>query len=352
MLAHRDPIEHPIAIAHSLPSMSRSAPLGLDDVMAERRHAFNKTPPLQAMPHPNPRKKGFFLFPACYHNIHNVQDISASGVIPIVRKENGELAALLPEEDMNVAGDYTSRKIWAPALGLFGGKVDQTDSHWLATAARELNEETAGLLSPLAIAHVADFDPRSEGWPDEGNSLFCAYLPECKYQVVYYPVPDAFRQEWISLPQRYEEAFRGAPSADLQRSATKLHWVTINRATAEGGYESLAVHPGAASSSSPWESLWAMGRQQQATVGLGFENAKKYPIALSEVLHQCVNDDKEACAKRCDQAVCNSIGKALPSKRELKAALARSIDVINILAATNPRATSPAFEGKIASVLS
>ena len=88
-------------------------------------------------------------------------------------------------------------------LGIFGGKVDATDAHWLATVRSEVNEEVSGLLSSSALSLVAEFDPRKEGWSDARASVFCAYLPLSKYQVLFYPIPDKHAQEWSSLPERY-----------------------------------------------------------------------------------------------------------------------------------------------------
>jgi hypothetical protein len=304
--------------------------MSLDDMST--RHAFDRDVPLQAYAHQ--RRRGAFLFPAVFHKLRGVGgDVCAAGIMPVLKKSTGELMVLLPEEDMNIAGDFSSKRIWSPALGVLGGKVDAKDSHWLATVARELNEESAGLLSASAIAHVATFDARKEGWPDEGLSAFTAYLPDSKYQVLFYPVVDAVKDEWVTLPQRYEAAFSGAMSGDLQRSATKMHWVSVNRVVS-GSSEACSAYPGAAASLSSWEP------PSQPPPSIAAAESVK-AIMLSHVLHECVNKDPDACARRCDALKCNGRDQPLPLKRELKSALAQSAIAMELLAAVAKTSRSP-----------
>ena len=102
--------------------------------MAERRDAFDRAP---LTPVAHPRRQGAFLFASVFHNIHNVGDICAAGILPIAKTDAG-MTMLLAEEDTNIAPDFGSR-IWAPGLGMLGGKVDAKDSHWLDTVKRELD---------------------------------------------------------------------------------------------------------------------------------------------------------------------------------------------------------------------
>ena len=256
--------------------------------------AFDKEPPLKATPHH--RRQGAFLF----KNPFGFGDVCAAGLLPMLKTASGELSILLPEEDMNASADFHRPKVWVPALGLFGGKVDQRDTHWQVSMAREVQEELGGLLSPGALRRAMDFDPRQVGWPR--SHMFSTYLPSAKYQVLYYPVPWEDRDEWAALPQRYEAAFGGTVSSDLSRSATKLHWVGVQ---VRGGQPSL-----------------------------------------SEILHECA-PGPEACATRCGQTLCSAREKPLPIKRELQAALACAGDVMTLLSATPatpPRSASPEYD--------
>ena len=162
------------------------------------------------------------------------------------------------------------------------------DTHWRVTVERELNEEVAGLLSASALKNVAHFDPRKEIGHVTDAGLFCAYLPQAKYQVLYYPIPDADAKEWSALSGAYAAAFCGTASEDRQRSAQKLHWVTVKCDGAS--------------------------------------------IVLSEVLHECVNQDPTACATRCGKTVCRSVREPLPCKMELRMALAQITRVMEFVA--------------------
>ena len=104
-------------------------------------------------------------------------------------------------------------------------KIVAGDVHWLTgTVARELDEETGGLLSKEAIRHCANFDPRNDQPPP--GSFGTHYIENSKYQVVVYPVPLQFQQEWLDLPERYAMEFSGhVPPPPASRSATKFHLV-------------------------------------------------------------------------------------------------------------------------------
>jgi hypothetical protein len=244
---------------------------------ASLRNPFDREPLLLATMHPF--RAGAYLFRSVEHKMERVGDICAAGIIPIMRSETGEVHVLLAEEDLRAGSG------WEPGLGLLGGKVDAGDGHWLVTAHRELHEETAGLLSSAALAHVLAFDPRDEAWSSEWASSFCAYLPRSKYEILYYPVPKVHAEEWSYLPQRYA-SFGGTISLDRMRSAQKLHWVAVN------------------------------------------SEASGAP-SLSQVWHACASDDPAACALRCGrQVVCASVGRPLPLKFELRAGLNKALSTV------------------------
>ena len=222
-----------------------------------------------------------------FANPYGRGDVCAAGVLPLLKDTaTGEVRVLLGEEDMHYDQE------WTPALAILGGKVDSTDRHWMTTVARELKEETGGLLSSEALERVSSFDPKS--------ALYSTYLPPAKYQVVVYPVDAQDRDEWESLPERYALAFGGKLPEDCRsRSATKLHWVALQ---ASGG---AAVSRSAASAST---SSWT----------------------LNPVVHECAGDGPLACALRrgkpppalvLEACPCLARGKALPLKQELKFAL-------------------------------
>lgn len=66
-----------------------------------KRDAFDREPQ-QATRHP--RRAGKFLFSSRSHQIQNVGDICAAGILPILKQESGEINMLLAEEDMNMGG--------------------------------------------------------------------------------------------------------------------------------------------------------------------------------------------------------------------------------------------------------
>ena len=201
-------VEHPLCLGLCAPDKDGDDSGALD----QGPHVFDRTP-LTAKGHP--KRSDAFLFEKDAlkgrRGVCNGQygDICAAGIVPLL-KQDGKLMTLLPEEDMNMKTDCSpGKKVWAPALGLFGGKVDSDDTHWMKTILRELKEESAGLLSPDALKHLAEFDPRNkDSWPDDVQ--LCAYLPNAKYLALIYPIPAEFAQDWISLPQQYEaQSFKG-----------------------------------------------------------------------------------------------------------------------------------------------
>jgi 8-oxo-dGTP pyrophosphatase MutT (NUDIX family) len=271
------------------------------------RDPFDREPPLPATMHPF--RAGAYLFRSVEHKMEQVRNICAAGIIPIMKSGTGEVQVLLAEEDLRAGSGQKSKGAgerdgesggWEPGLGLLGGKVDVDDGHWLVTAHRELNEETAGLLSSSALADVLAFDPRDEAWSCALASSFCAYLPQSKYELLYYPVPEAHAEEWRCLPQRYAE-FGGTISEDRRRSAQKLHWVTIH--------------------------CEASGAPR-----------------LSEVPHTCANNDRVACALRCGrQVACASVGNSLPLKFELRAGLNKALNTVVGLVYAGQGSTKAAY---------
>jgi len=169
-------------------------------------------------PVPNPRKQGHFLFCAPYDD---GVDLCSAGCIPIIA-DGDEIWALLQVEDMQVKPGE-----WKPALAMFGGKVDAADKDWRMTAARELGEETGGLVDGTDVMEsMREYTgPTVEA---ELRAEFSVYVPESKYQVMFWMVPSELHKTMLELPATYEDAFHGT-IVKWTRAARRLQWVRLTR---------------------------------------------------------------------------------------------------------------------------
>lgn len=281
------------------------------------------------------KRPGRFLFA----NPHGKGDVAAAGLLPFLSVGDGDAATyrvLLAEEDMS-AQDFRSGPgaQWMPALALFGGKVDRADTHWLGTVARELNEETGGLLSTHALEDVESFDPRLGAWSDRAARM-STYVPTAKYQAAFYPVPEAHAQEWLTLPARYAKRFGGElPDGARERSATRLHWVEMAKnKSVKTGVEDPKGAEGAAWAARPARAGlgWAEGSPEPEVHGAKRANGEagdEQAWGLRPVLHEC-GGRPEDCARRCNLGAvpCPSRGRPLPLKRELAGSLAAFMSLL------------------------
>ena len=120
---------------------------------------------------------------------------------------DGTAIGLFRIEDMKLG------RQWVPAVAMFGGKVNSADRDWRETAAREFVEETGGLLDQSKITnHIATF---------HGTMEQSVYVPESKYQVMFYPVSPDQHDLISNLPAQYWEAFNGQ-IVKWSRAATRL----------------------------------------------------------------------------------------------------------------------------------
>lgn len=251
------------------PTLSQTVAEPLSAPCSQMAEAFDRENHPPATQHPWHTNK--FQFKV---NFEGKRLICAAGLLPLV-VEDETLLVLLSEEDQLLPNSYPKR--FKPALGPFGGKVDQKDAHWVHTAARELHEETGRLLPPAAIEHVRDFPGRENlGGPFKAGLWTAHTGAPANYQFLFYPVPAAHRQSWLCLPELYERTFHGAISSGWERSATKLHWVPCSQ--------------------------------------------ESQRLSLSMPYHACPNE--EDCAKRCNQTHCAFRGQNLSSKFQLEEALA------------------------------
>lgn len=141
------------------------------------------------------------------------------------------------------------------------------------------------------------------------------------------PVPAEHADEWLTLPSRYEEAFgRKLPEDSRTRSATRLHWVRLEK---KGPQVKKRPHPEAyteaeADDSDDEAELF----ENEGSLGLGpvsEEDTRSGKWALLPVVHECAIS-KEECARRCNVRECRV--QTLPLKRELAGALAAFTSLI------------------------
>jgi len=154
-------------------------------------------------PVPHPTKKYHYKFA----NPYGSGDVCAAGLIPYVVRSDGTTWGLFQIEDMK------KPEGWVPAVAMFGGKVSTGDRDWRATAAREFAEETGGLLDEYDICdRIAN---------STGQSALSVYVPESKYQVMFYPVPTEYHDVVEGLPDKYHQTFKGN-IVKWSRAATRL----------------------------------------------------------------------------------------------------------------------------------
>ena len=253
---------------------------------------------LRATPHP--RRTDRWRFD------HNGSVIASSFVLPMLRL-GGSTWVLLQEEDEpddGTRGLPMGQRCCTPKLGMLGGKVGQGDPHWVCTATREVAEETgirsdgSTLLSPEALGDIKQgFGKRCAEKPSAEASAFWGYVSteNASAMVVFYLVPEHFRDEWASLPTRFADEFKGEVDHDQERHGTRLLWVRLRA--------------GASTTVSD--------------------------LDLSNLLHECVGGDRLRCAARCGQpegALCMHTGRPLQVKRVLQFALPLLSERRNVLA--------------------
>ena len=143
--------------------------------------------PFHNSPRPSPAKRGKHRFV----NPYGKGDICAAGLLPYFYQE-GTFQAILQVEN----------KDGVRTIAAFGGKVEACDTHWCETALRELREETAELLSPMALAHIQAFCSTS----DAANAM---YVGDSKFEMLFYELDDAVLMEWRQMMKAYCDKFHG-----------------------------------------------------------------------------------------------------------------------------------------------
>ena len=247
---------------------------------------------LTATAHPN--RKGRWRFPL---NDGSENVIASAFVVPLLRVD-GHTWCLMQEEDEPEEGTRDipiGKRPCTPKLAMLGGKVSAEDPHWVVTATREVAEETgtmhdgSTLLSDAALSDIKQgFRARcAEKKPDEAAAFWAYLLREnASAMLVFYPVPEAYRSEWSTLPERYATAFGGEVDAAKERHGTKLMWVRV-RTSQLGPHEPI--------------------------------------LDLARIAHQCVANDQMRCAARrghSEDGECRHAGQPLQLKRVLQLGLA------------------------------
>jgi hypothetical protein len=225
----------------------------------------------------------------------NGQVIASAFVLPLLRR-NGATWALLQEEDEPEDGSRhlpLGQRPCTPRLGMLGGKVGATDSHWVNTATREVGEETgirpdgSTLLSAAALSDIREgFRTRCADKPAGEAAAFEGYLSteNASAMLCFYPVPEQHRTEWASLPERFASEFNGEVDHEKERHGTRLIWVRVR------------------TSSQPHEPC----------------------LDMSSLLHECAGGDPVRCAVRCgrgEASTCQHAGRPLQMKRVLELGL-------------------------------
>ena len=190
-------------------------------------------------PTPHPKRTDRFRFSV------DQSIVSSAFVLPLLRK-SGSSWVLCQEEDEPDDDDRDAprgQRRCTPKLAMLGGKVSENDTHWTVTATREVAEETGTkpdgttLLSTAALNDIQQgFSERAAAKPSAEARNFAAYIAtdNACAQLVCYPVPEDFRAEWASLPERYALEFRGAVDHERERHGTKLVWIRVRASSAAG----------------------------------------------------------------------------------------------------------------------
>ena len=224
-----------------------------------------------------------------YSLVNGGEEVSAAFVVPMMRGRGGFLYILLQEEDEKDGFSPSGAQVFTPRLSMFGGAVDPQDTHWIETAARELQEETGiledgcELLSPEAVNDLRQsFRQRMQREALTICNRFTSYLGDGKARVVFYPIPNEHASSWQELPKRFAEHFMQLDETRT-RSGTRLHWIRVRTSR---DIDPLQI------------------------------------LAISELKHRCPNDDSEVCATRCGRdGACPSSGMPLQMKQILELAL-------------------------------
>ena len=109
---------------------------------------------------------------------------------------------------------------------MLGGKVGAGDSHWVVTATREVGEETgirsdgSTLLSQDALNDIKKgFCKRCAEKSAGEAATFGGYLSaeNASAMLVFYPVPENHRDEWTTLPERFQAESKGQVDHEKER---------------------------------------------------------------------------------------------------------------------------------------
>ena len=226
--------------------------------------------------------------------------VASAFILPLLR-QGGSTWVLLQEED-EPDDSYrdlpAGQRLCTPKLSMLGGKVSDRDVHWVATATREVGEETgmrpdgSTLLSSAALEDIQNgFQQRCAAKLSEAGT-FSGYVREenaCA-MLVFYPVPESHREEWTLLPERYALEFSGEVDHQKERHGTRLMWVRVG--TASGPTASTSAAGGVPC------------------------------LDLAGLTHVCVGEDPVRCAARCGRdGACPQLGQPLRTKRVLELGL-------------------------------
>lgn len=213
--------------------------------------------------------------------------VASAFLVPMIRQAASTWVLLQEEDDPDGYQDQPiGKRPCTPRLSLLGGKVGEADSHWVVTATREVAEETGTLsdgttlLSDAALRDVKEgFRERCASKPTNEAGAFAGHISaeNAGAMLVFYPVPDDFRSEWDSLPDRYASEFKGEVDHDKARHGTRLVWVRVR------------------SRSAPHEAC----------------------LDVAKLLHECAGGDPYRCASRCGHpgVACSQQGQPLTLKR-------------------------------------